>query len=291
MNKKYSAVIVTMNPDIGRVRSNVENLIRQGFEVIIVDNHSKKTDDLREIPNVCLIEFPENKGIAAALNEGMRVSESMGAEWVLSLDQDTTFSESLLEEYLKYLPQLDHPGALSPRIIKRNEENPEISNKEIEVIDKCPTSGFFMSVEAWNVSGKYDEWMFIDYVDYDMCMRLRINGYFIYRINTAYIVQELGKLKIHPLINKIGVITNNKTIKNFSVTYNHSPFRNYYYVRNCLYYIQKYRDNLDVRYERKHLLKWEIKKIVLEPHKISNIGSIIRGVNDYRRHTNRKDKE
>ena len=288
MNKKYSAVIVTMNPDIERVRSNVESLIRQEFVVIIVDNHSKESSALRSINHVCLIELPENIGIAAALNEGMRVSESMGAEWVLSLDQDTTFSDTLLEEYLKYLPQLDRPGALSPRIIKRDEKDKGVCNDVIEVIDKCPTSGFFMSVEAWNAAGRYDEWMFIDYVDYDMCMRLRISGYLIYRINTAFIVQELGKLKIHPFINKIGTITNNSTIKNFSVTYNHSPFRNYYYVRNCLYYIYKYRQNLDVRYERKHLLKWEIKKIVLEPHKISNISAIIRGVKDYRRHIKRK---
>ena len=290
MNKKYSAVIVTMNPDIDRVRSNVESLVRQGFIVIIVDNHSNEPTALRSIEHVCLIELPVNIGIAAALNEGMRKSESMGAEWVLSLDQDTTFSDTLLEEYLKYLPQLECPGALSPMIIKRNEEEKKVSIKDIEVIDKCPTSGFFMSIDAWKAAGQYDEWMFIDYVDYDMCMRLRINGYRIYRINTAFIVQELGKLKIHPFINKIGTITNSSTIKNFSVTYNHSPFRNYYYVRNCLYYIHKYSQNLDVRYERKHLLKWEIKKIVLEPHKIGNISAIIRGIKDYKRHIERKDK-
>ena len=190
---------------------------------------------------------------------------------------------------MKHLPQLERPGALSPRIIKRDEKDKGVRNDVIEVIDKCPTSGFFMSVEAWNAAGRYDEWMFIDYVDYDMCMRLRIYGYVIYRVNTAFIIQELGKLRIHPVINKIGVITNNSTIKNFSVTYNHSPFRNYYYVRNCLYYIYKYSANLDVRYERKHLLKWEIKKIVLEPHKIGNISAIIRGVKDYKRHIDRKD--
>ena len=76
MNKKYSAVIVTMNPDIERVRSNVESLIRQGFAVIIVDNHSKEPAALRSIEHACLIELPDNIGIAAALNEGMRVSES-----------------------------------------------------------------------------------------------------------------------------------------------------------------------------------------------------------------------
>jgi rhamnosyltransferase len=267
----------------------VESLFRQGFSIVIVDNHSKDPMALRSIPHKRLVELPENKGIAAALNEGMRISESMGAEWVLSLDQDTTFSETILQEYIKHIPHLDHPGAVSPRIIKRDEEDKGNPNKEVELIEKCPTSGFFMSVEAWKKAGQYDEWMFIDYVDYDMCMRLKINGYNIYRINNAFIIQELGKLKIHPLVHRIGDLMNCSTIKNFSITYNHSPFRNYYYVRNCLYYINKYSQFLDVRYEKKHLFKWELKKLVLEPDKIGNIIAILRGIKDYRQRIKRKD--
>lgn len=111
---KYSAVIITMNPDLHRVRVNVENLFRQGFAVVIVDNHSKDLTGLRSMPHIQLVELGENRGIAAALNEGMRISESMGAEWVLSLDQDTIISDTLLEEYLKHLSQVERPGALSP---------------------------------------------------------------------------------------------------------------------------------------------------------------------------------
>ena len=283
MNVLYAAVIVTLNPSIELVKTNAESLIDQGFQVIIIDNHSDNVSSLKDLEDVSLITLSDNKGVAHALNIGMKEAESRGITWVLSLDQDSVFDTKLLKEYLRHLHSLASPGALTPRIIKRSEKEKEYPVEDVEVVDKCPTSGFFLSVKAWNEVGPYDDWMFIDFVDYDMCMRLRIHGYQIYRINTTYLVQELGRLKIHVWIRRIGDLINSDRIRNFSVTYNHSPFRNYYYVRNGLFYINKYKKWLNVSYERKHLVKWETKKILLEPNKIKNIKAIILATRDYRK--------
>ena len=98
MQSKYAVVIVTFQPDIERVVGNVRELRRQGFYVVIVDNFSDSIAEIRERSGCDkLVELPENKGIAAALNAGMRAAVENGAQWTLSLDQDTMVAENLLE--------------------------------------------------------------------------------------------------------------------------------------------------------------------------------------------------
>lgn len=277
----YFAIIVTFNPDISCLQVTTKNLLKQGFEIIIIDNNSNnKYKIIESIQNCKFVLLKDNMGIAYALNKGMEEAKKLGGVWVLSLDQDTKISNQLLEEYKKNL-NLELMGALCPRIIRKGEEllNP-ISN--IEEVNTCPTAGFFTSIETWEKSGKYDDWMFIDYVDYDLCMKIKINGLKIYRINKTYVIQELGKTSINPIFYAIGQKLHIKKIKNFSRVYNHSPLRNYYFVRNALYYQNKYRKYLDMRYEISHMIRWQIKKLLIEPHKVENIKAIIRGIQDYK---------
>lgn len=282
MQNKYAAVIVTYQPDIERVKLNVSELRKQGFFVIIVDNCSDSITEIRKCSGCdALIEFHENKGIAAALNVGMQSAVENGAMWTLSLDQDTMVADNLLNEYKKFI-NLKNVGALCPAINKRGEGIIGTHSKEIEIVEKCPTSGFFLNTKAWNDVGEYDEWMFIDYVDYDIETRLRKKGYKIYRVNTTHIIQELGKVSRNSFFYGIGKMLHLKKLCNFATVYNHSPLRNYYFVRNALYYINKHRDFLNIKEEYVFLLKWEIKKLILEKRKIANFKSLINGIRDYK---------
>ena len=278
---QYYSVIITYNPDLNRIKKNIDNLLRQGSRIIVVDTNSENVDLISKISGIQLIRLKSNKGIATALNVGMDQAGKNGNSWVLSLDQDTEIAPNLLHEYKNALKKKDDIGALSPQVIKRGESVFK-DNNLLEKIDKCPTSGFFMTTDLWKKLGKYNEWMFIDYVDYDMCIRIRTSGLSIYRVGTTYILQELGKLHVNKFFYSLGTWLHINKLKNFALTYNHSPFRNYYYVRNALYYINKYSDSLDVRYEKNHLIKWEMKKFFLERNKIKNIKAALKGIHDYR---------
>lgn len=275
----FSAIIVSYNPDIKRLLNNCHLLRNQGFTVIIVDNGSDI--DLKQyIHDMELIQLGENKGIATALNAGMQEAKEIGALWVLSLDQDTEVAANLLEEYKKYI-DLQDAGALSPRIIRRGEKEKDYSDS-IEEIERCPTSGFFIRTDLWEEAGRYDDWMFIDYVDYDICKRLKNRGWKIYRINSTFIIQELGKLEVNPFFDTLGKVLHIQKLRNFAKVYNHSPLRNYYFVRNALYYIYKYKESIDLRYERGFILRWELKKIILERNRLETVRSIVRGIKDFK---------
>lgn len=285
MEDVFVAVIVSYNPTPFVLANNVSNLCHQGFDVIVVDNHSDNISEIKSVlQDATVIELAGNLGIATALNYGMREAKKRGATWVLSSDQDTEIDTGLLDAYRDFL-NLDHVGALCPSIYKRGESKTITNMGEVEEVKKCPTSGFFIKMSVWETIGDYNEWMFIDYVDYDICIRLRIAGFRIYRINTTFIIQELGKMEVHKLLYQIGGFLHWKRLQNLATTYNHSPLRNYYFVRNSLYYIHKYKRHLSSSAEYKHLIKWELKKILLERDKIANIKAIVRGIRDYKKNS------
>lgn len=284
LENRFYAIIVSYNPEIDRLKETIKNLISQGFQTVLIDNHSQNRDEINStIQCNKVILLDQNFGIAKALNIGMEYCVEQGAEWVLSSDQDTVISNNLLNEYKKYL-DLEDVGALCPCVKREDGYVSENNNTDYAVVERCPTSGFFISTKAWEMCGPYDDWMFIDYVDYDMCIRLKINGYKIYRISNAYIYQNLGKSAVIRPIETIGKLVHSKKIVNFSHVYNHSPLRNYYFVRNSLFYQAKYKQHIDAKKERAFMLKWELKKLLLEKNKIKNIKSILKGYRDYQKH-------
>lgn len=67
------AGIVTYNPEISRLRENIESIITQVKQVIVVDNGSSNIGDIKKIiknfERTVLVELNENLGIATALNK------------------------------------------------------------------------------------------------------------------------------------------------------------------------------------------------------------------------------
>lgn len=285
MKNKICAGIITFNPNMQRLIKNIQVLKKQCNDIVIIDNSSKNINEIKAISNQLdfyLISLDKNYGIAKALNILMNYADTLSYEWVLSLDQDTIVANNLIYEYKKYL-NLNKIGALSCNIKKLNEKiTNERTEREYEEIDRCPTSGFLCNIKVFKKTRGYNEWMFIDYVDYDICMKIKLEDYKIYKINSTYILQDLGKLKINKTLFFVGNMLNLKKIVNFSHTYNHSPIRNYYFVRNSLYYINKYKKYINYKNEYKKIIKWEIKKILLESNKYANIKALSKGIKDYK---------
>ena len=70
---KYIAGIVLYNPDLGRLKENIESICKQVDKVILIDNGSdniREIEDLiKEYLNCILLKNGENMGIAYALNQ------------------------------------------------------------------------------------------------------------------------------------------------------------------------------------------------------------------------------
>lgn len=266
--KKIGVGIVTYNPDINRLKSNIDSISIQCKMVIIVDNGSSNIAEiisLADSENVHILRNESNLGISKALNQVMTYMEEMGIDWVLTLDQDSVAEGSMLEKYIE-ATGLENIGIICPTIIDRNTDGQKENDKKFTYINNCITSGSLTKVSAWKKIGTYDEKMFIDWVDFDFCKRMRIFGYNIVRINSAILLHEVGKITKHKFI-----------FMNVEVQ-NHSAFRKYYMAQNIIYFARKYPANFEMIKAYLRIFKLLITIILYEEKKSEKVSMIFKGV-------------
>ena len=239
---KFCAGIVTFNPSLNRLEDVVKSIILQVDKLVIVDNGSNDAYGIKKIllpwgEKAILLLNNDNKGIAYALNRICSFSKEKGYDWILTLDQDTVCPSNLIDGLSKGI-HIEHTGILCPSV---NYEGVNLvtENKSHEMEDDtaCMTSASLTSLAAWEDTGGFRDDYFIDFVDNEFCMKLRIKGYRIIRINSCVISHQLGDSVERRFLWK--------KIKGTS----HKPWRIYYMVRNNLLFIKEYKEMLNVMKE------------------------------------------
>lgn len=228
------AGVVTYNPDINRLKDNIDAIQNQVSKVVIFDNGSVNVKEIQEsiskFGNIELIASNKNIGIAAALNKLMEWGFTRQYIWMLSLDQDSVCDKNYVRRMKTYLTVESKLGIVAPVIIDRNVgivgHNPRT---EYAHVNTCITSGAFSKLSAWKEIGGYDESMFIDSVDFEYCYRMRKYGYDVIQVRDVRLLHELGKSQRKRIVFwKIDVT-------------GHPAFRKYYIARNNIYYPLKHR--------------------------------------------------
>ena len=268
----FAAGIVTFNPDLQRLKENIESLVKNELlgKIFIVDNASENINELKELlntfPTVTLIGNGQNYGIAYALNVICQQAQQSGFDWLMTLDQDSVLQPNILQEYAKHTADVG-VGIICPRIEDRNMGRQYATTDHgWEKIDQCITSGNLVNLTAWKEIGGFDEKLFIDGVDFDFCIRMRKAGYGILRSNNVYLLQEVGKGRSKSLFGKT-----------FSIM-NHGGKRLYYIIRNYLYLGKKH-------HQRLHWTTEVGKRVFIvmtyEHHRLQKLGYMLRGLVDF----------
>lgn len=259
--------IVTYNPDIIRLKDCIDSIIQEIDDLIIIDNCSDNIEDLSKLVEqynkVIFLKNSQNDGIANALSEIMRISILKGAEWVLTLDQDSVAEFELINEYRKYIKK--EIGILTCRIKDRSCGSYH-ENDQILDVKECISSGCLMSVEAYQKTQGYDGNFFIDFVDEDICYSLREEGYRIVRIPYEGLLHEYGNnsFYVHCLNRKILIS-------------NHPSWRKFYMARNKIIVLKKHPSCINAT----QVLEYElgiIIKSMYEGNSLTRIMNIIKGV-------------
>lgn len=267
---EYAAGIVLYNPEIGRLRENVSAISPQVGNVIIIDNGSKNTDDiamlLADYGNIRYIRNAENCGIARALNQIIDKAEELGASWVLSLDQDTVCEPDIIERYADMAKRAkDDVAIITSKYKDRSVEVDFGISGEYEKVSFCITSGAFNNIRCIKAVGGFDEKLFIDMVDYDICYALTRGGYKIVRMNYTGFLHEVGRSVTKKFFGKPIII------------FNHSPLRKYYWARNSIYLKRKYKLGLGAD---KRVINRMIQTLLYETDKLTKLKSMCKGVAD-----------
>jgi len=221
-----SAIIVVFNPKLTELLKHISTYKFFVSQIVIVDN----SNDLLikgKVETLCLnnrfdyIDMKGNKGIASALNVGFNYVIKGGADWILTMDQDSYFVSNFdgFKAYLQY-GNISNLLLLAP--IYSNHESLCTSSDKITYPKIVIQSGNLVNAFSYIKLGPYREDFFIDFVDYEYCLRGISNKMTISQIHSVILKHSPGE-------NSIG---------NFlGLKYNYwssVPIRYYYVIRNGL---------------------------------------------------------
>lgn len=211
--KKIVAIIVTYNPSLEKLRDLINSIIPQVYKVIVVDNNSSNSKEIYKLFSDCctVLQLDDNYGIASAQNVGIKESFKLNASHVLLFDQDTLppsdFVNQLLTEEHKLLEQGCKVGAIGPSFYDGRTKviypaakihgfslkkiYPDKYSKPIPV-SFIIASGTLIRTSVLNDVGGMLDYLFIDYVDIEWCLRAISYGLNIYICPTVNIYHDIG---------------------------------------------------------------------------------------------------
>lgn len=272
------AVIVTYNPSVA-VMDLVRLLVPQVGRILLVDNGSHESSrqylELAKIKyNVQVVNNGKNLGLAAALNIGAKCAVEAGYAWLATFDQDSKiepgFIQSLMAAY-QVCTYKDRVAVVSP--VYKDPTTGKIhaygkwkkGDQKVYVnIESTMTSGNLVKIEALERVGGFKEAFFIDYVDFEFCLRCLKYGYCIIESQKSVLHHSAGEPTHHSLLGWQIAVSN------------HKPVRRYYNARNRIAVYKEYiwSNPAWVLKDVFALVKEVVKTIVFEsnvPQKLSNI--------------------
>lgn len=240
--------------------------------VIIVDNSATDNSHLcANMDNITYIPCMGNKGIATALNIGCREAARMGAEWVLTMDQDSRWDQASVRQYIEEAAQyedFDKVAIFSP--FHDCDGTPEKHHRtgrfESRQVVMC--SGNLLRLSVWEQTGGFRDDFFIDLVDDEICCHAHRLGWDVVRANHIFLTHSLGD----------GVRFVAFTQHPYTP---HSAWRYYFIGRNMRYMAQLYPEmaryyNFRARKELKRLLFYDF------DDKHAKLSNYIRGLREGR---------
>lgn len=268
MNKqaKILAVIVTYNPQIGHLKLFLETLSKLIDSVLVYDNNSQNFRDIASIQfpqNVIIHSSPINKGLPTHYNRAIQYGQENGFDYLLVLDQDSTFDENFLDEYRKHLDE--EFLCLVPFLVHNNSDYeksyPTKAKGACNYVKRSINSGTLLNLKAFPAQLRFDEDLFIDCVDFDFFEKIRKFSSKVLRVNSAKLHISLGN------ISRIGPF----------FLYNYSPFRLEKQTRDRIIYLRKHPVAVFSLWLFLFTLFCDVKTILFEKERLKKIKAIAKG--------------
>ena len=237
MNHAIAASLILYHPSFD-VIENITSYIHLVDKIFIVDNSEESNENIiqtikKHFPDN-KIEFiinNQNEGLSVPLNQVFSKAENEVFEFVLTMDQDSKFiSSSDFNEAATILQTDETVGLIGMAHYQTGMKTWYQRNRNFIFAKDVITSGSIVRINAWKNIGGFDERYFIDEVDNDFCMALKVKGYKVLQSKHKVIQHQLGET---------AMLTHRFSKKTKEVSL-HNPIRSYYITRNNLIFLKKY---------------------------------------------------
>jgi rhamnosyltransferase len=219
-----------------------------------------------------------NRGLAAALNQGVEEAAAAGAQWVLTLDDDSIVHPHLVQAYAEILARradAERVGQLGCNFWDLNRQRPGL-HPFYWRFSALPsalliTSGSLLRVAAYRAAGPFREDFFIDYIDFEYNLRLQRHGWIPLLASDILMDHSLGNPVEHRFPKR-------------QLCNHHSPLRTYFKVRNRAFTLREYAgETKDLSHRNMRIGALVRHALLHDRKKLQHLRAILLGLRDARR--------
>lgn len=232
-DERIVAVVPAFHPDAGVVNLVAALLRQAGGVVVVADGPQALSTPVRvelETAGATVVEHDENRGIAAALNTGVRAAPDAWA--VLTVDQDSSvpdgFVDALRAAWARATEAGLRVGLVAPARITGIPSQTRTHHAGVALGRDPVQSGWLIASDTLRAVGEFDERLFIDGVDADYALRCLDAGFVVVIAEGLELGHRLGDRHTVRVAGRRLELTRSQ------------PFRYYYLVRNRAWLVARH---------------------------------------------------
>lgn len=234
MKNNFAACVILYNPKKEDI-ANVLTYVNKVKKVYVFDNTEGKSNEnlFQDFENVSYFWDNDNKGIAIRLNEGCKKAIDDNFDYLLTMDQDSSFLEENIDQYFNDILNFKENEKVAVYGLEyaANDIN-DTTTPEYNEVDHLITSASTVNLKLYHEIGGFDENLFIDGVDIEYCYSALSKGFKNIKFGRIFFNHTLG------IRTKRGSVFTLYLFKKHVAV--HSSLRIYYMNRNMLYIKNKY---------------------------------------------------
>ena len=275
---RIAGAVVLYNPDKDVVE-HINTYLHFLERLYVMDNSTKNIeflDEIKEIDKVEYISLNGNQGIAKALKDASEKAIAEGFNWLLTMDQDSKYPTEDFKYIKDFIESKDisKVGCIGINYNGSNWTDKDDNKTQYEEVNFNISSGMLINLEAYQQVLGFREELFIDLVDFDICLQFQEKGFKIILFKNIILEHNLGEMYLGKFLFKKVLI------------HSHTPLRYYYIYRNYSY-LKKHTSATYNKYLKKEAKRftfiYSIKLALLEKHTFKTLTMMLKGRRDGKR--------
>lgn len=182
--------IVLYNPSNNEIK-RIDTYAEIFDKILIFDNSNKKLN--YTFSKKCSYYFNNaNLGLPINYNKFIKCSIEEKADLLCIMDQDSNFPLNEINKCIQYIKK-DHLKEAMYVPVSLSQESESNNQNNHDYVDWAINSGSFLNIQLFkNYKLLYDEKLFLDGVDKEMALTIKLKNLKIKRISDAFLYQTLG---------------------------------------------------------------------------------------------------
>lgn len=276
--EKICGLVILYHPTEEEI-NNIQFFIKRLKKLWIIDNSESDLRDYSRFfggaDNIVIVQDGFNRGIGARINFVLQKALEEGFTWLLTMDQDSTFTDLNLTKYFDKISSLGDNNDIAMVGVGYGTHAAD-NGKDIffTPVDSVITSGTIINIKAAKKIGMLNEDLFIDEVDTEFSYRALVGGWQVLQCEGVFMNHKLGEMKL---------VRSLFTFKQ-SARSLHAPVRLYYITRNFQWVKQRYEKYFPLVFKlrSKQIMTVYKNNIIYNPKRIEVIKMIMKGYRDYK---------